>query len=186
MTTPDEVLLDAEDRMEKAVEALKSRLVGLRTGRASPGLVENVRVEYYGTATPLKQMANISAPEPQSLVIRPYDAGALKDIDKAIRASDLGLAPNNDGKLIRLTVPSLSGEQRKKLVAKAKEFAEEQRVAIRNIRRDANKHADQLEKDSVIGEDVAVKLKDDVQELTKRFEGRVGDAFDKKSAEIME
>ena len=185
MTSPEEIMLDTEDRMEKAVEALRGRLVGLRTGRASPGLVENVRVEYYGTATPLKQMANISAPEPQSLVIRPYDAAALKDIEKAVRASDLGLAPVNDGKVIRLNVPALSGEQRKKLVGKAKELAEEQRVAIRNIRRDANKHADQLEKDSLVGEDDAKKLKEDIQELTKKFEARVGDVFDKKSAEIM-
>jgi len=182
----DEIMLDAEERMEKAAETLKGRLVGLRTGRAAPGLVENVRVDYYGTMTPLKQMANISAPEAQMLVIRPFDAGALKDIEKAIRSSDLGLAPTNDGKVIRLNVPSLSGEQRKKLVAKAKEYAEDQRVAVRNVRRDANKHVDTSEKDGILSEDDAKAAKEEVQELTKKFEGRINELAEKKNAEIME
>src|SRR5215207_1087714 len=182
----DEIMLDAEDRMEKAVESLKNRLMGLRTGRASPALVDGVRVDYYGTQTPLKHMANISAPEPQMLVIRPHDAGAIKEIDKAIRSSNLGLAPSTDGKVIRLNIPPLSGETRKKSVAAAKEFAEDQRVAVRNVRRDANKHIDQLEKDGGAGEDDCAKLKEDVQELTKKFETRINELLDKKSTEIME
>ncbi|HVJ83206.1 MAG TPA: ribosome recycling factor [Planctomycetia bacterium] len=182
----DEILLDAEERMEKAVDSLKSKLVGLRTGRASPGLVENMRVDYYGTPTPLKQMANISAPEAQLLVIRPFDASALKEIEKAIRSSDLGLAPMSDGKVVRINVPSLSGDQRKKLVAKAKEFAEEQRVAIRNVRRDANKHAETLEKDGGCSEDDLAAIKDEVQELTKKYEAAANDMTEKKSKEIMD
>jgi ribosome recycling factor len=182
----DEILLDAEDRMEKAVESLKHRLMGLRTGRASPALVEGVRVDYYGTMTPLKHMANISAPEPQMLVIRPHDASAIKEIDKAIRSSNLGLAPSTDGKVVRLNIPPLSGETRKKHVSAAKEFAEEQRVAVRNVRRDANKHIDQLEKDGGAGEDVCAKLKEDVQELTKKFENQINEILEKKTAEIME
>jgi ribosome recycling factor len=184
--TADEILLDAEDRMEKAVESLKNRLQGLRTGRASPALVENVRVDYYGSATPLKHLAGISAPEPQMLLVRPHDVSAIKEIDKAIRSSDLGLAPSTDGKVIRLNIPPLSGENRKKLVAKAKEFAEEQKVAVRNVRRDANKHVDALEKDGGAGEDDCKKLKDHIQELTKNCETQINDMMEKKSKEIME
>src|SRR5215207_6118983 len=182
----DEIMLDAEDRMEKAVESLKNRMMGLRTGRASPALVEGVRVDYYGTPTPLKHMANISAPEPQMLVIRPHDASAIKEIDKAIRSSNLGLAPSTDGKVVRLNIPPLSGETRKKHVGAAKEFAEDQRVAVRNVRRDANKHIDALEKDGGVGEDECAKLKERVQELTKNAEKLIDEVLEKKSAEIME
>src|SRR5580658_3225369 len=115
--TADEILMDTEERMEKAVNVFRDELRGLRTGRATPALVDSLRVEYYGSPTPLKQLAQISTPDPQSLVIKPFDPGTLKDIEKAIRASDLGMAPNNDGKLIRLNVPTMSGDQRKKLVA---------------------------------------------------------------------
>jgi ribosome recycling factor len=182
----DEILLDAEERMEKAVAYFQQELVGIRTGRASTGLVDSVRVDYYGSPTPLKQIANISAPEAQLIVIRPFDAGALKDIEKAILASNLGLTPNNDGKLIRLNVPSLSGDQRKRLVARVKDLAEETRVAIRNIRRDANKHADTEEKNKTMTEDDRDQLKEQIQELTKTYEGKVNDAADRKTAEVME
>src|SRR5262249_12037498 len=111
--TADETLMDAEERMEKAVNVFRDELRGLRTGRASPGMLDSLRVEYYGSPTPLKQMAQISTPDPQSLVIKPFDPSMLKEIEKAIRSSDLGIAPNNDGKIIRLTVPTMSGEQRK-------------------------------------------------------------------------
>src|SRR5438270_13728428 len=114
--TTDDVLLDCEERMEKAAGVFRDQLKGLRTGRASPALMDAIRVEYYGQPTPIKQLAQVSAPDPQSIVIRPFDAGCLKDIEKAIRSSDLGLAPNNDGKMIRLTIPPMSGEQRNKLV----------------------------------------------------------------------
>src|SRR6516162_5002176 len=134
--TSDEILMDAKERLEKAVNVYRDELRGLRTGRATPALVDNLRVEYYGSPTPLKQLAQISTPDPQSLVIKPFDPGVLKDIEKAIRSSDLGLAPNNDGKLIRLTVPTMSGEQRKKMVQHIKAKSEDARVACRNIRRD--------------------------------------------------
>src|SRR5947208_12109288 len=114
--TSDEILLDGEERMEKAVNVLRDELRGLRTGRATPALVDNLKVEYYGSPTPLKQLAQISTPDPQQVLIRPFDQSCLKDIEKAIRSSELGMAPNNDGKMIRLTVPALSGEQRQKMV----------------------------------------------------------------------
>src|SRR6266403_1107852 len=140
--TSDEILLDAEERMEKAIGVFRDELRGLRTGRATPALVDNIRVEYYGSPTPLKQLAQISTPEAQQILIRPFDQSVLKEVEKAIRASDLGMSPNNDGKLIRLTVPPMSGEQRQKMVARIKKSAEEAKVALRNIRRDATKHFD--------------------------------------------
>src|SRR5258705_11261418 len=127
--TTDEALLGAEERMEKALAVFRAGLRGLRTGRATPALLDSLRVEYYGSPTPIKQLAQISPPDPQQLVIRPFDAGALKDIEKAIRASNLGLAPNNDGKIIRLQVPAMSGEQRQKMVALIKKRAEETKVS---------------------------------------------------------
>src|SRR5437867_7841183 len=137
--TSEEILFDAEERMEKAVNVFRDELRGLRTGRATPALVDSIRVEYYGSPTPLKQLAQINTPDPQQIVIRPFDQNSLKDIEKAIRSSDLGLSPNNDGKMIRLIVPAMSGEQRQKMVARIKKLAEESKVALRNIRRDANK-----------------------------------------------
>jgi ribosome recycling factor len=182
----DEILFDAEERMEKAVTVLQDALRGLRTGRATPALVDSVRVEYYGSPTPLKQMANISAPEPSLIVIRPFDPTVLKDIEKAILASELGLTPMNDGKLIRLAIPPLSGERRKQLTTRVKDLAEEARVAIRNVRRDANKAADQAEKDKVLTEDQCEQTKEQIQDLTKMYEGQVNSLAEKKSAEIME
>ena len=135
----EEILFDAEERMEKALSKLKQDLTGIRTGRANPGMVDSLRVEAYGSPVPIKQIASVSAPEPQQLVIRPFDPGTIKDIEKGIIASDLGLAPQSDGKVIRLNIPPLSGEVRRKMVARTKELAEETKVAIRNIRRDANK-----------------------------------------------
>ena len=145
----DEILLDAEERMEKAVQVLHGQLQGLRTGRATSGLVDSIRVDYYGSPTPLKQIANISIPEPQQILIRPFDASTLTNIAKAIQSSDTGLSPNSDGRVIRLNVPALSTERRRQLSGRVKELAEEARVAIRNVRRDANKHADQGEKDKI-------------------------------------
>src|SRR5246127_4416490 len=143
--TTEEILFDAEERMEKAVNVFRDELRGLRTGRATPALVDTIRVEYYGSPPPLKQLAHINTPAPQQIVIRPFDQNSLKDIEKAIRSSDLGLSPNNDGKLIRLTVPPMSGEQRQKMVARIKKSAEDAKVACRNIRRDANKHFEKAE-----------------------------------------
>src|SRR5580704_9259594 len=155
--TSDEILLDTEERMEKAVNVFREELRGLRTGRATPALVDSIKVEYYGSPTPLKQMAQISTPDPQQILIRPFDQGSLKEIEKAIRSSDLGMSPNNDGKMIRLTVPAMSGEQRQKMVARIKKSAEDAKVACRNIRRDANKHFDQAEKDKEMTEDECEK-----------------------------
>jgi len=182
----DEILLDAEERMEKAVEVFRSQLKGLRTGRANPGLVDSIKVDYYGSPTPLKQIANISVPEPQQIVIRPFDPGSLNAIVKAIQSSDVGLAPNSDGRLIRLNVPPLSTERRRQLVARVKEIAEEARIAIRNIRRDANKHADQAEKQKILSEDERDRTKEQIQDLTKKYEGQVNEEAAAKEKEIME
>ena len=182
----DEILLDAEERMDKAVSILQDQMKGLRTGRATAGLVDSIRVEYYGSPTPLKQLANISVPEPQQIVIRPFDNGVINNIAKAIQASDLGLSPNSDGRLIRLNIPPLSTERRRQLVGRVKELAEEARIAIRNIRRDANKHADQSEKDKVFSEDDCKKCKEDIQDLTKKFEGKVNSLAEAKEKDVME
>ncbi|MDA0835753.1 MAG: ribosome recycling factor [Planctomycetota bacterium] len=182
----DEILLDAEDRMEKAVSNFHHQLQGLRTGRATPGLVDSIRVDYYGSPTPLKQVAAISVPEPQQIVIRPFDQSVISAIVKAIQSSDVGLAPNSDGRLIRLNIPPLSTERRKQLVSRLKELAEEARVSIRNIRRDANKHIDQAEKEKVLSEDARDAAKNDVQELTKKFEGKVNDQASAKEKDVMD
>ena len=166
----DEILLDTEDRMDKAFSHLKTNLAGIRTGQANPGIVESLRVEAYGSPTPLKQLANVGVPEPQQIVIRPYDPGIIPDIEKAIISSDLGFNPQNDGKLVRITVPQLSTEVRRKLVIRIKELAEEARVSIRNIRRDGNKAAEQAEKDKTLTEDLRDDCKDEIQNLTKKFE----------------
>jgi len=182
----DEILLDAEERMEKAVDVFRNSLQGLRTGRATPGLVDSVRVMYYGSPTPLKQVATVSCPEPQQILIRPFDQGSLNDIIKAIQASDAGLAPNSDGRLIRINVPPLSTERRREMTTRISKFAEEARVAIRNVRRDANKSAEQTEKEKAISEDELESVKNDVQELTKKFEGKVNELAKDKEKEIME
>lgn len=182
--TADETLMDAEERMEKAVTVLSNNLSGIRTGRATPGLVDSIKVEVYGSATPLKQLASIGTPEPQQIVIRPYDTGTIKEIEKAIVAGDLGLNPQNDGRLIRLNVPPLSTEVRKKMVGRIKELAEEARISIRNIRRDANKAADTAEKAKEISEDDRDKLKQEVQELTKKYETQVGEMAKNREEEV--
>ncbi len=172
--------------MEKALGKLKGDLTGIRTGRANPGMVDSLRVEVYGSPTPIKAIASVSAPEPQQLVIRPFDPSTIKDIEKGIIASDLGLAPQNDGKVIRLNIPALSGEVRKKMIARTKELTEEAKVAVRNVRRDANKAIDQLEKDKAISEDDSKAAKEEVQELTKKFENQASDLAKAKEAEVSE
>src|SRR5260370_40262555 len=167
--TNDEILFDAEERMEKAANVFRDELRGLRTGRATPALVDSIRVEYYGSPTPLKQVAQISTPDPQQILIRPFDQTALKEIEKAIRSSDLGMSPNNDGKMIRLIVPPMSGEQRQKMVARIKKSAEEAKVAMRNIPRDGNKNFDQAEKAKEMTEDDRDRSKEEVQSLLKKF-----------------
>ncbi len=182
----EEILFDAEERMEKAVSVFRDELRGLRTGRATPALVDNIRVEYYGSPTPLKQLAQINTPDPQSILIRPYDQSVLKDVEKAIRSSDLGMSPNNDGKMIRLQVPPMSGEQRQKMVARIKKSSEEAKVAARNIRRDANKHFDQAEKSKEMTEDDRDQGKEEVQNLLKKYEDQITQLAEKKSKEVLE
>lgn len=182
----DEILLDTEERMDKAVHVLQGQLQGIRTGRATPALVDSIRVDYYGSPTPLKQMANVSVPEPQQILIRPFDAQMVGEISKAIQASNLGLAPNSDGRVVRLNIPPLSTDRRRQLVSRVKELAEEARISIRNIRRDANKHADQSEKDKLMGEDERDNTKTDVQDLTKKFEGKVNSIAEAKEKDVMD
>ncbi|MEM6690979.1 MAG: ribosome recycling factor [Planctomycetota bacterium] len=182
----DEVLLDAEERMEKAVSVLQNNLSGIRTGRATPGLVDSIKVDVYGSSTPLKQLATIGVPEPQQIMIRPYDQSTIKEIEKAIVAGDLGLNPQNDGRVIRLNVPPLSTEVRKKMVSRIKELSEESKVSIRNIRRDANKALDGLEKEKEISEDQRDSFKDDIQELTKKFEAQTSEMAKTREAEVTE
>jgi ribosome recycling factor len=182
----EEIALEAEERMDKSIALLEDQLKGVRTGRANTGLVDSIRVAYYGSPTPLKQLANLSTPEPQQILIRPFDPSVIGDVIKAIQTSDLGLTPVSDNKVVRLNIPSLSVEQRKKLVGRVKDLAEEARVAIRNIRRDANKQAEHEQAEKVLTEDDLGRCKEEIQSLTKRFEGRVNDLADKKSAEILE
>jgi len=177
---------DSRERLEKALHHLQDLLRTIRTSRASPALVEGIRVEYYGVPTPLSQMASISIPEPRQILIKPFDPSVIGDVGKAILKSDLGVTPQNDGKVLRLTMPPLSGEQRKKYASKVKELCEETRISMRNVRRDMNKHADGLLKEGGITEDEGRKLHDEIQKLLKEYEEKVGQVQDKKTAEIME
>jgi ribosome recycling factor len=182
----DEILLDVEERMEKAIRKLKGDLAGIRTGRANPGLVDSLRVEVYGSAVPIKQVASVGAPEPNQIVIRPYDPGTIKDIEKAIQTSDLGFNPQSDGRLIRLNVPPLSTEVRRKMVGRIKELTEEAKVAVRNVRRDGNKSADQAEKDKDLSEDDRDQVKEEIQELTKTYESQASELAKAREKEVME
>ena len=182
----DDILLETEEKMEGAVTHLAGELRGLRSGRASPHLVDGLRIDYYGAMTPLGQMAQIGCPEPRLIVVKPFDGSQIPEIEKAIRTSNLGLNPQNDGKVIRLVVPPLSEERRKQLVKHVKELGETANVAIRNVRRDGNKAADSAFNDRAITEDQLDGAKESVQELTKTYEGKVKELVDKKSAELME
>jgi ribosome recycling factor len=182
----DDILLDAEERMEKAVEILKKSLAGIRTGRANPGLVDSLRVDVYGSPTPIKQLASVGAPEPTQIVIRPYDPSTIKEIEKAIIAGDLGFNPTSDGRVVRINIPPLSTEVRKKMVARIKELSEETKVSIRNVRRDGNKAADQSEKDKILSEDERDQTKENVQELTKKYENLVNDLAKAREKEVLE
>lgn len=181
-----ETLRETEGQMKKAIEALEADYRTVRTGRASPALVERVQVEYYGTPTPLNQLATIAAPEPQLLTIRPYDPGSLRDIERAILSSDLGLTPNNDGKLIRLSIPPLNEERRLELVKLVRRRAEEAKIAIRNIRRDSLDDLREFEKEKLISEDDFYRGRDDLQDLTNRYIEQVDDIQERKEKEIKE
>ena len=181
----DEIAFESEEKMEKTVDLLEGEFRAIRTGRATPALVENVKVDYYGAQTPLKQIANIGIPDAQLIVIRPFDPTALKDIEKALLQSSIGITPSNDGKLIRLSIPPLSEERRKQLVQQVKQMAEESKVALRNVRRDANKQIDQEQKGGDLAEDDAYRAKDEIQNLIKEYEGKIDNLVEAKSAEVM-
>lgn len=180
------ILSDAEERMEKAIEVLKKNLSGIRTGRANPGLVDSLRVDVYGSPTPIKQVAQVGAPEPTQIMIRPYDTSIIKDIEKAIVSSDLGFNPQSDGRVVRINIPPLSTDVRKKMVARIKELSEDAKIAIRNIRRDGHKAAEQAEKDKEISEDQREDIKNDVHELTKKYETQVVEIAKAREAEVLE
>lgn len=181
-----ETLADAEQRMTKAIEALRRELATIRTGRASPGLVEHLRVDYYGTPTPLKQLATISVPEARLLTIQPWDKGALGAIEKAIQKSDLGLNPSNDGSLIRLVIPQLTEDRRKDLVKLVHKKVEEGRVAIRNVRRDAHELLRDLLREKEISEDEEHRAQEQLQKITDRFIHQADEVGKEKEQELLE
>jgi ribosome recycling factor len=181
-----DILTDAEHRMKSAMQVLHDDLAGIRTGRASPALVERLPVEYYGVPTPLQQMASISVPEPRTLTIKPFDVSMLKTIEKAIQTSDLGLNPNSDGKVIYLNLPPLNEQRRRDLVKHVHHRLEESRIAIRNIRRDAHNDMRDFEKEKLISEDDLKRGEEDLQKLTDKYVEEVGEQGKKKEAEIME
>jgi ribosome recycling factor len=172
--------------MRSAIQVLHDDLAGIRTGRASPALVEKLAIEYYGTPTPLQQLASISVPEPRTLTIKPYDATTLKVIEKAIQTSDLGLNPNNDGKVIHLNLPPLNEQRRRDLVKTVHHRLEESRIAVRNIRRDAHNDLRDFEKEKLITEDELERGETDLQKLTDRYVEEIGENGKKKEIEIME
>jgi ribosome recycling factor len=182
------ILNDLKQRTDKTLKHLKDQLGSIRTGRASPTLVDTIRVDYYGTMTPLQQIAHISVPEPRQLMIKPFDGSppVIKEIERAIQKSDLGLNPQSDGKVLRLVMPPLSGEQRQKLVTKVKDLVEQNRVALRNERRDANKLADQMKKDGKMTEDQCKKAHEAVDKELKAVEHKMEEMLRHKSKEILE
>lgn len=184
----DLIIEDLSEKTSKTVKHLRDQLASIRTGRASPALVDTLRIEYYGSPTPLNQVAHISVPEARQLLIKPFDASpdVMKEIEKAIQKSNLGLNPQSDGKSVRLNLPPLSGEQRQNLVAKVKDLIEQNRVALRNERRDANKTADQMKKDGDLTEDQCKRAHDAVDKELKALEAHLDEAFKVKSKEILE
>ncbi len=177
---------DTKEKMSRSVDALRKDLKRVRTGRASASLLDGIRVDYYGTSTQLAQMASISVPESRTMTIQPWDVSAIKDIEKAILKSDLGLTPSNDGKIIRINIPALTEQRRKELVKVVNKMCEEYRVALRNIRRDANEIFKGLKKDSKISEDDAHKAQDKVQKFTDEHIRQVDDIYKEKEKEILE
>ncbi len=177
---------EAAERMDRALVALSHEFGGVRTGRASAGILDKVMVEYYGAPTPLKQIASVSAPEPQLLVVSPYDKSALNVIEKAIRSADLGFNPSNDGIVIRVPFPPLTEERRKELVKLCRHYAEEARVGVRNIRRDANDHFKRIEKDHEISEDDLRRLEVETQKATDAHIAEIDEMLKRKETEIME
>lgn len=182
----EEILLNAEEKMEKTLHALAENFGSIRTGRATPALLDRIRVDYYGVPTPITQMAGVKAPEPHMLVIEPWDKSTLKNIEHAIIGSNLGVTPSNDGFVIRLPFPILTEERRKELAKQCKEYAEEARIAVRNNRRDANNAVARMVKEESLPEDLQKRAEDEIQKLTDKFIAQIDAAFKKKEAEVME
>jgi ribosome recycling factor len=182
----DETLFDAEERMEKAVAVAKDELATVRTGRANPAMFSRIHVDYYGSPTPINQMASISIPEARMVIIKPYDASQLGALEKAIRNSDLGVNPSNDGAIIRIVIPQLSEERRREMVKVAKHKGEEARVAVRNIRRKANDELHRINKDGEAGEDEVVRAEKELQHTTDKYVAQIDELVKHKEAELLE
>jgi ribosome recycling factor len=182
----DNLIQDATRRMDKSVESTQVEFNTIRTGRASAALLDRITVQYYGQATPLKQLATINVPEPRMLTVQPFDPSSIKDIERAIQESDLGLTPSNDGKLIRLPIPQLTEERRSELVKIVRQLAEDGKVAIRNVRRDVDKHLKELKTKGDVGEDDERRGEERVQKLTDEHTGKIDDLLRRKEAEITE
>ena len=186
MDSIDDILLEADDKMGKAVEFLQGEFTGLRTGKASPSLVENIPVEYYGTVNRMRDLSNISTPEPRLIVINPFDPSSLDAISKAIQAANLGITPMNDGRVVRIPSPELSEERRKELLNVAKRMAEDQRVAVRNVRREANDQIKSLQKNNKIPEDDRDGSLADIQETTDGYIKKIDDMVTAKEKDVLE
>src|ERR687888_1355937 len=186
MATLEELLQDAKRRMDKSVESTRHELNSIRTGRASPALLDRIQIDYYGQLTPLNQMAQIGAPEPRLLTIQPYDPSQIRAIEKAIQESDLGLTPSNDGKVIRLPIPQLTEERRKELVKIVRGLAEDGRVAVRNVRRDVIHHLKELVDKGEVGKDEEHRAEERVQKLTDEHTKKIDELLQRKEAEILE
>jgi ribosome recycling factor len=186
MTAMDDFVSEAERKMNRSVEAASHEFNTVRTGRASAALLDRVQIDYYGTMTPLQQLASINVPEPRLLTVQPYDPSSIKAIERAIQESDLGLTPSNDGKLIRLPIPQLTEERRKELVKIVRGLAEEGRVAVRNVRRDAMHHLKELVRNGDVGDDEERRAEERVQKLTDDHVAKIDDLLKRKEAEIME
>ena len=176
---------ETEEKMKKSIDSLRGELATIRAGRANPHILDGVTVDYYGTPTPLNQAANISVPEARMLQVQPWDASLLKEIEKAIQIADIGLTPTNDGKTIRLIFPELTEDRRKELAKEVKKEGENTKVAIRNIRRDANDAAKKLNKDGEISDDELANIESDIQQMTDKYTKEVDDAIEDKTKEIM-
>lgn len=181
-----DLIIKSEESMKKSISFLKEELATIRAGKANPKLIDKIQVSYYGTMTPLNQIANISVPEPRMLLVQPWDANALKDIERAILTSDLGINPTNDGKMIRLMIPVLTEERRKELLKVVKKEIENSKIAVRNIRRDTNDEIKKLEKQSEISKDDLKRAEEEMQKLTDRYVSIIDDIFKDKEIEILE
>ena len=184
--TPKEIITETETKMKKALEAVRREFMEVRTGRAHPGLIEGMHINYYGTPTMLKQIAAISIPDPKSVVIQPWDVSAIPEIERAINNSKLGVSPFNDGKIVRITIPPLSKERRQELMKVVKDMAEHGRISLRTIRREANEKVKKLQSDNILSEDNSFRAQEDVQKITDRYIKEVDKVLEDKNGELAE